>query len=313
MVDPTPRADPAAPFPPELAGARSLPVSRFASIPQLTLLASTLGRLRKNRAAVVSFIFLLLLLIPTFFPAQIAPYDPIEISPDEILQPPSRTHWFGTDQYGRDILSRIIYGTQYSIQLGFIAVGIAVLLGLPLGLISGFYGVWLDNILMRVVDIMLAFPGILLALVFVAILGPGLNKAILAVGIAGIPAYTRLVRGSVLSVKQYAYVEAARVIGCSNLRILIRHVLPNVFAPVLVLATLGIATAIISGSTLSFLGLGAQPPTPEWGVMLSTGRDYMRGNWWISVFPGLAIMVTVLAINLLGDGLRDALDPRLKV
>lgn len=282
-------------------------------MPRMALLVNTIRRLSQNHAAVVSFVFLLLLVIPTFFPEQIAPYDPIAISPDEILQPPSQAHWFGTDQYGRDILSRVIHGTKYSLQLGFIAVGIAILIGLPLGLISGYYGVWLDNVLMRLVDIMLAFPGILLALVFVAILGPGLNKAILAVGIAGIPAYTRLVRGSVLTVKQHPYIEAARVVGSSNLRILIRHILPNVFAPVLVLATLGIATAIISGSTLSFLGLGAQPPTPEWGVMLSTGRDYLRGNWWISFFPGLAIMVTVLAVNLLGDGLRDALDPRLKV
>jgi peptide/nickel transport system permease protein len=236
------------------------------------------------------------------------------MSPEELFQPPSLKHWLGTDQYGRDILSRIIYGTKYSLQLGFISVSIALFFGVPLGLIAGFYGdTRVDNLLMRLVDIMLAFPGILLALIFVAILGPGLNNAMIAVGVSAVPAYTRLVRGSILAAKEHAYVEAARGVGCRNGRILFRHLLPNVIAPVIVLSTQGIALAIIYGSSLSFLGLGAQPPTPEWGTLLSTGRAYLRAQWWISTFPGLAILCTVLAINILGDGLRDALDPRLKV
>jgi peptide/nickel transport system permease protein len=208
---------------------------------------------------------------------------------------------------------RIIHGTKYSFQLGFISVGIAAFFGVILGLIAGYYGAWADSILMRLIDIMLAFPGILMALVVVAVLGPSLNNAMIAVGVSAIPSYTRLVRGSILAAKSYVYVEAARAVGCRDFRIVMRHLLPNIVAPIIVFSTLGIALAIITGSSLSFLGLGAQPPTPEWGAMLSTGRDYLRRQPWISTFPGLAIMVTVLAINLLGDGLRDALDPRMKM
>ena len=270
-------------------------------------------RLRMNTGAMISLALLLLMVIPVLFASQLAPYDPIQMDPDALFQPPSLKHWFGTDQYGRDILSRIIHGTKYSFQLGFISVGIACSFGLVLGLISGFYGGSADSILMRLVDIMLAFPGILMALVVVAVLGPSLNNAMIAVGVSAIPTYTRLVRSSILAAKEYVYVEAARAVGCRDLRILIRHLLPNVTAPIIVFSTLGIALAIITGSSLSYLGLGAQPPTPEWGAMLSTGRDYLRRQPWISTFPGLAIMFTVLAINLLGDGLRDALDPRLKI
>ncbi|MDP9365218.1 MAG: ABC transporter permease, partial [Chloroflexota bacterium] len=182
-----------------------------------------------------------------------------------------------------------------------------------LGLTSGYYGRWVDTIVMRFVDIMLAFPGILLALALVSILGPSLTNLMIAVGVSSVPAYARLVRGSVLSAKENVYVEAARVVGCTDGMIMRRHVLPNVAAPVIVLATLGFATAILSAASLSFLGLGSQPPTPEWGRMLSEGRNYLREQWWIATFPGLAIMVTVLAMNLLGDGLRDTLDPRQRV
>lgn len=296
------------------AKASKVKLSEKSRLPrQRSLWIDVVRRLALNKGAMVSLAFLLFLLIPTFFASRLTPYDPIKMDPQALFQPPNTQHWLGTDQYGRDILSRIIHGTKFSLRLGFISVSIAVVLGVPLGLVSGFYGTWLDNVLMRLMDVMLAFPGILLALVFVAILGPGLTNATIAVGVAAIPAYTRLVRGSILAAKEETYVEAAHVVGCRNMRILFRHLLPNVVAPVIVLSTLGIASAIIYGSSLSFLGLGAQPPTSEWGAMLTTGRDYLRAQWWISTFPGLAIMFTVLTINLLGDGLRDALDPRLKV
>lgn len=265
-----------------------------------------------NKGAMIALVFLALALIPVFFAEQLAPYDPIAMDPNSLFQPPNAQHWFGTDQYGRDVYSRVIHGAKYSFQLGFISVGIGCLFGVILGLISGFYGGWTDSIVMRLIDIMLGFPGILLALVVVAILGPSLTNAMIAVGIGTIPSFTRLVRGSILSSKAYVYVEAARAIGCPNRRIVIRHLLPNVIAPIIVFSTLSIALAIIAGSSLSFLGLGAQPPIPEWGAMLSAGRDYLRHQPWISTFPGLAIMITVLAINLLGDGLRDALDPRMR-
>lgn len=270
-------------------------------------------RLRMNKGAMIALVFLLLALFPVFFAEQLAPYDPITMDPSSLFMAPNSEHWFGTDQYGRDVFSRVIHGAKYSFRLGFISVGIACFFGTILGLISGFYGGWTDSAVMRLIDVMLAFPGILLALVVVAVLGPSLTNAMIAVGIATIPSFTRLVRGSILSSKGYVYVEAARAIGCPDLRIVVRHLLPNIIAPIIVFSTLSIALAIITGSSLSFLGLGAQPPTPEWGAMLSTGRDYLRHQPWISTFPGLAIMVMVLAINLLGDGLRDALDPRLKI
>ncbi len=217
-----------------------------------------------------------------------------------------------TDHLGRDILSRLLYGARISLTLGLISVGIAATCGTLLGLVAGYYGGRVDLTAGVLIDVMLAFPGILLALGIVTVLRPGITNAMIAVGIAAIPTYTRLVRGSVLAAKNNVYVEAARVVGCRTPRILWLHILPNVLAPLIVLATLGAAQAILAGAALSFLGLGAQPPTPEWGLMLSEGRRYIRDAWWNSMFPGVAIMLTVLAINLLGDGLRDALDPRLK-
>lgn len=243
----------------------------------------------------------------------IAPHDPIRMAPNDILLAPGWTYPLGTDQYGRDVLSRILLGAPISLTLGLISVGIAATIGTCLGLAVGYWGGWTDKTVMRCIDVMMAFPGILLALVVVAVLGAGLNNVMIAVGISGIPAYVRMVRGSVLSAKQNLYVDAARALGAVDVTIMRRHVFPNVVAPVIVLATLGLGTAILSGAALSYLGLGAQPPTPEWGSMLSTGRDYLRGQWWISTFPGLAIMLTVMAVNLLGDGLRDALDPRLRI
>jgi peptide/nickel transport system permease protein len=243
----------------------------------------------------------------------IAPHDPIRMAPDDILLPPGGTYALGSDQYGRDVLSRILLGAPISLTLGLVSVGIAASIGTCLGLAAGYWGGLTDRIVMRCIDVMMAFPGILLALAVVAVLGPGLYNVMIAVGIGGIPGYVRMVRGSVLAARGNLYVEAARALGAEDVRIMRRHVLPNVVAPIIVLATLGLGTAIVSGAALSYLGLGAQPPTPEWGSMLSTGRDYLRGQWWISTFPGLAIMLTVMAVNLFGDGLRDALDPRLGV
>jgi peptide/nickel transport system permease protein len=268
--------------------------------------------LRRNNGAVAGGVILMLLIVVAIFAPLLAPYDPIEVVPRDSVQPPSRTHWLGADIYGRDILSRILYGARISLTIGLISVGIAATLGVPVGLLAGWYGGWTDTGVMRVTDAMLAFPGLLLALSIIAVLGPGLNNAMIAVGIAAIPTYVRLVRGSVLSARSHVYVDAARVVGCPTRRITFRHILPNVFAPVLVLSSLGVATAILASAGLSFLGLGAQPPTPEWGAMVNEGRDRLASAWWISTFPSLAIMVAVLAINLLGDGLRDALDPRLR-
>lgn len=258
-------------------------------------------------AAILTLIILLSIIAPW-----IAPHDPIRMSAGENLLPPSTTYLFGTDQYGRDMFSRVLLGASISLRLGVIAVAIAASVGTFLGLISGYSGGFVDRVIMRIIDVMLAFPGILLALIIVAVLGPGLNNAMVAVGIGAVPTYGRLVRSSVLSAKENLYIEAARSVGATDLTIIRRHLLPNIAAPIIVLSTLGMGTAIISGAALSFLGLGAQPPNPEWGAMLSTGRDFLRGQWWISTIPGLAIMLTVMAVNLLGDGLRDALDPRLR-
>jgi peptide/nickel transport system permease protein len=241
-----------------------------------------------------------------------SPRDPIRTAAREALKPPGHSHLFGTDQFGRDVASRVIYGARISLTVGLVAVSIAVFLGAPLGLVSGFYGGRLDAVVMRVVDVLLAFPGILLALAIVSVLTPGLTNVMIAVGLAAVPTYARLMRATALSAREYLYVEAARALGGRDLFSLARYILPNVVAPLIVTATLGLGTAILSAAALSFLGLGSQPPAPEWGRMLSEGRDYLREAWWISTFPGLAIMLTVLAMNLLGDGLRDVLDPRLK-
>jgi peptide/nickel transport system permease protein len=257
--------------------------------------------------AVVVLVILLAVLAPL-----IAPYDPIRINSSRALEGPSLERPLGTDHLGRDILSRLLYGGQVSLRIGLISVGISLTCGLMLGLLAGFYGGAVDMVVMRLIDVVLAFPNILLALAVIAILGPGLTNVMIAVGVSYIPHYTRVVRSSVLSIKTATYVDAARVAGCSDLRIIVLHILPNAVSSVIVVGTLGVATAILVAAGLSFLGLGVQPPTPEWGSMVSAGRDYLRNNWWVSTFPGVTIMITVLSINLLGDGLREALDPKLK-
>jgi peptide/nickel transport system permease protein len=276
------------------------------------LTRDTLHRLGRNPGAVAGAVVLAMIVLLAVFAPVVAPYDPIAQNSQAIRARPSREHFFGADTFGRDVFSRVLYGGRQSLPVGMVAVGIAAIVGVAFGLIAGYRGGWIDSVIMRAVDLMLAFPGILLAMSLVAILGTSLFNLMLAVGIASIPEYTRVVRGSVLSVREMEYVTAARVSGARDRAVMVRHILPNVLPPIIVLATLGIAGAIILGSTLSFLGLGIQPPTAEWGNMLSDGRSMMRHFWWVSFFPGLAIMLTVLAINLLGDGLRDALDPRLR-
>lgn len=271
--------------------------------------AWTLGR---SPNAMIGLVLVLILVFVALFAPVIAPYDPLEVRPSAGLEPPGPAHWLGTDALGRDMFSRIIFGARISLQLGLVAVSIAAVIGTLVGLLGGYYRGVLDAIVVAGVDILLAFPNILLALAITYALGINLTNLMIAVGIAAIPTYVRVVRSTVLTIKENAYIDAARISGCSNLRIILHHILPNSFAPIIVLATLGVASAILSGSALSFLGLGTKPPTPEWGVMLAEGRGFMMNAWWVTTFPGLAIMITVLAINLLGDGLRDALDPRLR-
>ena len=273
--------------------------------------ARAMSELRRNPIALFGLALLVLLVLAAVFAGAIAPYSPTEISARDALQPPSWDHVMGTDNLGRDIFSRVLYGARISLRVGLISVGVGAVIGGLAGLISGYYRGWVDVVIMRLADVMLAFPRLLLALLISFVLGPSLTNVMIAVGVAAVPEYARLTRGSVLSARENLYVDAAHVVGCPDRIIMLRHVLPNVFAPLLVVATLGIAWAMLAAASLSFLGMGAQPPTPEWGAMLSDGRNFLRRAWWIVTFPGLAIMVTVLVINVVGDGLRDALDPRI--
>jgi len=271
-----------------------------------------LSRLRRSRGTWVGTVILGLVILSALGADVLSPHDPLAVEANDRFLPPGPGHVFGTDILGRDILSRMLFGGRLSLVTGIISVSFALIIGVPMGILSGFYGGLADRLIMRVADLMLTFPGILLALVIVAVLGPSLMNAMIAVGISASPTYARVVRATTLANKTEAYIEAARALGCSTLRIMVKHILPNTMAPLIVLGTLGVAGAMISAAALSFLGLGAQPPEPEWGALLSEGRSYLRVAWWMTAFPGLAIMVTVLAINLLGDGLRDALDPRLR-
>ncbi|KNZ69034.1 binding-protein-dependent transport system inner membrane protein [Thermincola ferriacetica] len=270
-------------------------------------------RLIRSKSALTGLILVAVFLLVALCAPLIAPYDPITDS-DLVkrLEAPSSEHIMGRDSQGRDIFSRIIYGARISVQIGVISVSFSLVLGVVLGAIAGFYGKWLDGLIMRLMDILLAFPSVLLAIAITAVLGPELRNAMIAIGVVYTPHFARIVRSTVLSVKTTEYIEAARAIGCSDLRIILRHVLPNCMAPIIVQTTLSIGTAILDAAALSFLGLGAQPPTPEWGAMLSDGRSYIQRAPHVMIFPGMAIMFVVLGFNLLGDGLRDALDPRLK-
>lgn len=269
-------------------------------------------RFAANPAAVASAIVLLLIIAVAVAGPLIAPHDPVKIATGPRLSPPSSQFLMGTDQFGRDIFSRVLYGARLTMQASLIAVVVAAGIGIPLGLIAGYSGKTIDNVISRFIDILLAFPGILLALIVVAILGIGLARVQVAVGISLIPGYARMVRGSVLSAKENLYVEAARSAGCSSLRIATRHILPNILIPLLVLSTTAIGWAILIATSINFIGLGVQPPTPEWGADLGAARSYLGVAWWPGTFPGLAIVVSILAVNLFGDGLQNALDPRLK-
>lgn len=287
-----------------------------AATPTLPPLRSTIrltwNRLRRSKTALAGLGVVCCLLAAAAFADRLAPYSPYAVDVHASLAPPSRTHPLGADLLGRDLLSRLLYGSRISLSVGFTSILLALLLGVPLGLISGFYGGRFDLIAMRFMDVILAFPFYLQAIVIVVILGPSTTNVILALSIERIPIFARLVRGSVLSVRETPYIEATQALALAAPRVLFRHVLPNCLAPILVAATLATANAIIVEATLSFLGLGTQPPTASWGWDLKQNLTFLEMNAWISMFPGLSIFLTVLGFNLLGDGLRDALDPRLK-
>ncbi len=269
-------------------------------------------RLKRNQLAIAGGTVVLILFIVSLCAPLLSPYSPSEINAYSVLSPPTWHHWFGTDELGRDVLTRLLYGSRVSLKVGFVAVGIAVSIGTVVGLVSGYYGGVVDSILMRLVDIMLCFPAFFLILAIITFLEPSIWYIMMVIGLTGWMGVARLVRAETLSIREMDYVLAARCIGCSNHRIIFRHIFPNAVSPVLVSATLGVAGAILTESALSFLGIGVQPPTPSWGNILASGKDYIEFAWWLSLFPGLAILVTVLSYNLLGEGIRDALDPRIK-
>ena len=268
-------------------------------------------RFKRNKLAMLGALIIFFLAVVAVSAPLIAPFSPNQQDVLHRLEPPSGKHFLGTDDLGRDLLSRIVYGTRISLLVGFVAIGIAIVIGSLLGLLSGYFGGWLDTVIMRFVDIMLCFPTFFLILMVIAFLEPNIWNVMAVIGLTGWPSLTRLVRGECLSVREREFVQAARALGLSNRRVMFVHLLPNVMAPILVTATLGIGGAILTESALSFLGLGVQPPTASWGNILTAGKDYITVAWWLSLFPGLAILITVLAYNLLGEGLRDVLDPRM--
>jgi ABC-type dipeptide/oligopeptide/nickel transport system permease subunit len=277
-----------------------------------TLYADAWRRLKKNRLAMFGLLLVGLLILLAVFAPWIAPYDPTQVNLKESFLPPSPQHLCGTDLLGRDIFSRIIYGSRVSLAVGVVAIGISVILGLFLGAISGYFGGRLDSLVMRLADIFFAFPWVLGAIAIMTILGPGLVNVFIAIGVLGWATFARIFRGSILSVKESEYVQAARAVGASHARIIYRHIFPNAISPIIVYGTMSVGTAIIVEAALSFLGIGVQPPQPSWGYMLSEAMDYLAQAPWMMYFPGLAIVLTVLGFVLLADGLRDALDPRLK-
>lgn len=269
-------------------------------------------RLMKNRLAVAGGCVVLFFIVIAVFAPLIAPYDPYKPSFGDRLAGPSSEHWLGTDNLGRDMLSRIIFGSRYSLLAGIVSVSIAAALGTLLGLVSGYYGRVIDTAIMRVMDMLLAFPGMLLAIAIISVLGRGLMNAMVSVGLYSVPSFARVVRSRVLSLREQDFVESARALGATDGRIIFGHILPNITTPVIIMSTMRLGTTILAAASLSFLGLGAQPPIPEWGAILSGGRDVLRVAPHIATFPGVAILLTVVGFNLLGDGIRDALDPKLK-
>jgi peptide/nickel transport system permease protein len=269
-----------------------------------------LNALVRHRLAQIGFVGFVFIAVITIFAPSISPYDPLAMNYSELMQAPSAKHLFGTDDLGRDVLSRVLWGGRETLKAGYMAVLIGLGGGIVVGLFSGYVGGRTDDLIQRIVEILMAFPSILLLLSIIAALGPDLTTVIIAIGIASIPGYSRLMRGSVISAKNFEYITAARLVGAKDRRIMFKHILPNIIAPILIYGTLDLAGAIMLTAGLSYLGLGAQPPSAEWGAMLNYGRSYLRAAWWMSIFPGLAVYVAMLSINLFGEGLRDALDPK---
>jgi peptide/nickel transport system permease protein len=267
---------------------------------------------RRNRLAVVGLVMVVIIFLIAILAAVLSPYAPDKTDVSLKLKPPSSPNYLGTDQLGRDILSRMLYGSRISLTVGFIAVGISIFIGILIGATAGFYGGWIDSLLMRFVDTMLCFPSFFLILTIIALLGPSIYNIMIVIGITSWEGTARFVRAEFLSLRERDYVQAAKALGVKDRRIIFRHILPNALAPVFVTATLGVASAILIEASLSFLGFGVQPPAPSWGNILTEGRTYIFDAWWLTVFPGLAILIAVLSFNLVGDGLRDALDPRLR-
>jgi peptide/nickel transport system permease protein len=283
--------------------------SRYGSVRQL---ADTWRRFKRSRTAVAGLVVILMIIGAALFADIIAPHDPYQTAPRNILAPPSRDHLMGTDSIGRDLFSRVIYGSRVSLQVGIISIGIASVFGVTLGVVAAYYGGKIDSVIMRFLDALLAFPAILLAIFVMAVLGPSIRNAMIAIGVIFIPAFARITRANALSLKEKEFVEAARAIGATDRYIMIRTILPNCLSPIIVQASLGVAYAVLVEAGLSFLGLGVQPPEPSWGSILSTGRGLMSNAPWVATFPGIAIFICVLGFNLVGDGLREALDPHLK-
>jgi len=267
---------------------------------------------KRSKVAVIGGIVLILMVLAAIFADKIAPFGFDDQDISKSFTPPGAEFILGTDNLGRCIFSRLLYGARVSLRIGLISVAISAVAGTILGAIAGYYGSVVDNVIMRGMDILLAIPGILLAIAISAALGPGVGNAMLAIGVAALPGFARIIRSSVLSIREMEYIEAARAINSTDFHIITKYILPNVLAPIIVQSTLGVASAILQATTLSFLGLGVQPPNPEWGAMISSGRSFLRDYSYLTTFPGIAIMLTVFSLNLLGDGLRDALDPRLK-
>ncbi|OLC28256.1 MAG: hypothetical protein AUH31_09840 [Armatimonadetes bacterium 13_1_40CM_64_14] len=269
-------------------------------------------RFLRNRLSLAGLMILAVWIAVALLAPVLAPHDPSDVNLEVRLLPPGPGGWLGTDYYGRDIASRIFYGARYDLLISLFAVGVALLSGAPIGVIAGYRGGRVDNLIMRVIDVIMAFPALVLAMALASVLGPGLEKAILALAIVGMAGYARLARASTLSTREEVYVEAARALGAADASVLWRHILPNIISPLVIRGTLGMGFTVLLAASLSFIGLGAQPPTPEWGAMINEGHNQLiTGSWWVSTFPGLAIMSLVLGFNLLGDGIRDVIDPRL--
>jgi len=267
-------------------------------------------RILRNRSLMIGAVVILVLIVSAVFAPLIAPYNPQAMNLIAANQPPSLAHLAGTDSFGRDMFSRILYGGRIALIVGFVSTAISAVLGCLLGFVAGYTGGMTDNLVQRLMDLLLAFPGILLAFLVIAILGPGISNAIIAIGIGGLPVYARVARGEVLKLREREYIEAARAMGAGRGRLLLRHLIPNALSPILVLSGLGIASAILTEAALSYIGLGAQPPTTDWGATLAQAQDFIETQWWLPTFPGLAIVFAALGFNLMGDGLRDLLDPR---